>query len=149
MKKTSRDIHPRNIPTNFEKNPNIGCRVRGVDGRTDRPTDRRRATAIGPVDLKMSNVAGISKYLTTLNIFSIQKRRGNGNIQSFRIVGVIRQKLKTMALMVKIDNLLLFKVVKVYISYCIFKKNQNILIKQHHVATNAIKCHKISFSVRC
>ena len=57
MKKTSRDIHPRNIPTNFEKNPNIGCRVRGVDGRTDRqtdrPTDRRRATAIGPVDLKM------------------------------------------------------------------------------------------------
>ena len=51
MKKTSRDIHPRNIPTNFEKNPNIGCRVRGVDG-TDRPTDRRRATAIGPVDLK-------------------------------------------------------------------------------------------------
>ena len=38
MKKTSRDIHPRNIPTNFEKNPNIGCRVRGVDGRTDRPT---------------------------------------------------------------------------------------------------------------
>ena len=55
MKKTSRDIHPRNIPTNFEKNPNIGCRVRGVDGRTDRPTDRptdrRRATAIGPVDL--------------------------------------------------------------------------------------------------
>ena len=52
MKKTSRDIHPRNIPTNFEKNPNIGCRVTGVDGRTDRPTDRRRATAIGPVDLK-------------------------------------------------------------------------------------------------
>ena len=71
--------------------------------------------------IKMSNVAGISKYLTTLNIFSIQKRRGNGNIQSFRIVGVIRQKLKTMALMVKIDNLLLFKVVKVYISYFIFK----------------------------
>ena len=53
MKKTSRDIHPRNIPTNFEKNPNIGCRVTGVDGRTDRPTDRRRATAIGPVDLKI------------------------------------------------------------------------------------------------
>ena len=53
MKKTSRDIHPRNIPTNFEKNPNIGYRVRGVDGRTDRPTDRRRATAIGPVDLKI------------------------------------------------------------------------------------------------
>ena len=39
IKKTSRDIHPRNIPTNFEKNPNIGCRVRGVDGRTDRPTE--------------------------------------------------------------------------------------------------------------
>ena len=57
MKKTSRDIHPRNIPTNFEKNPNIGGRVTGVDGRTDRPTDRptdrRRATAIGPVELKM------------------------------------------------------------------------------------------------
>ena len=67
----------------------------------------------------MINVAGISKYLTTLNIFSIPKRRGNGNIKSFRIVGVIRQKLKTMALMVKIDNLLLFKVV--YISYFIFK----------------------------
>ena len=32
--------------------------------------------------IKMSNVAGISKYLTTLNIFSIQKKRGNGNIQS-------------------------------------------------------------------
>ena len=41
--------------------------------------------------------------------------------QSFRIVGVIRQKLNTMALMVKIDNLLLFEVVKVYISYFIFK----------------------------
>ena len=52
--------------------------------------------------IKMSNVAGISKYWTTLNIFSIQNRRGNSNIQSFRIVGVIRQKLKTMALMVKI-----------------------------------------------
>ena len=35
MKKTSRDIHPRNIPTN------IGCRVRGVDGRTDGRTDRQ------------------------------------------------------------------------------------------------------------
>ena len=43
-----------------------------------------------------------------------KQRRGNGNIQSFRIVGVIRQKLKTMALMVKIDNLVLFKVVKVF-----------------------------------
>ena len=57
MKKRSRDIHPRNIPTNFEKDPKIGCRVTGVDGRTDRPTDRptdrRRAMAIGPVDLKM------------------------------------------------------------------------------------------------
>ena len=46
-------ILPRNIPTDFEKNPNIGCRVTGVDRQTDRPTDRRRATAIGPVDLKM------------------------------------------------------------------------------------------------
>ena len=54
MKKSSRDIHPRNIPTNFEKDPKIGCRVTGVDGRTDGPTDRRRAMAIGPVDLKMS-----------------------------------------------------------------------------------------------
>ena len=52
-KKRSRDIHPRNIPTDFEKDPKIGCRVTGVDGRTDRPTDRRRATAIGPVDLKI------------------------------------------------------------------------------------------------
>ena len=67
--------------------------------------------------IKMSNVAGISKYWTTLNIFSIQNRRGNSN----RIVGVIRQKLKTMALMVKIDNLFLLKVVKVYIFYFIFK----------------------------
>ena len=40
MKKRSRDIHPRNIPTNFEKDPKIGCRVTGVDGRTDRRTDR-------------------------------------------------------------------------------------------------------------
>ena len=40
IKKRSRDIHPRNIPTNFEKDPKIGCRVTGVDGRTDRPTDR-------------------------------------------------------------------------------------------------------------
>ena len=55
-KKTSSYIHPRNIPTDFENNPNIGCRVTDVDRRTDRPTDRptdrRRATAIGPVDLK-------------------------------------------------------------------------------------------------
>ena len=43
-----------NIPTDFENNPNIGCRVTDVDRRTDRPTDRRRATAIGPVDLKMT-----------------------------------------------------------------------------------------------
>ena len=39
-KKTSSYIHPRNIPTDFEKNPNIGCRVTDVDRRTDRPTDR-------------------------------------------------------------------------------------------------------------
>ena len=67
MKKTSRDIHPRNIPTNFEKNPNIGCRVRGVDGRTDRPTDRptdrRRATAIGPVDLINSYISILYKLI--------------------------------------------------------------------------------------
>ena len=40
MKKRSRDIHPRNIPTDFEKDPKIGCWVTGVDGPTDRPTDR-------------------------------------------------------------------------------------------------------------
>ena len=34
------------IPTDFEKNPTISCRVTGVDGQTDRPTDRRRAMAI-------------------------------------------------------------------------------------------------------
>ena len=72
MKKTSRDIHPRNIPTNFEKNPNIGCRVRGVDGRTDRqtdrPTDRRRATAIGPVDLKMAVLVNFSAHIFILTL---------------------------------------------------------------------------------
>ena len=91
--------------------------------------------------IKMSNVAGISKYLTTLNIFSIQKRRGKGNIQSFRIVGVIRQKLKTMALMVKMDNLLLFKVVKVYISYFIFKMFSKYINK---AISCPYKCHKMS-----
>ena len=40
MKKTSSYIHPRNIHTDFEKNPNIGCWVTDVDRRTDRPTDR-------------------------------------------------------------------------------------------------------------
>ena len=59
MKKTSSYIHPRNIHTDFEKNPNIGCWVTDVDRRTDRPTDRptdrRRATAIGPVDLTIPN----------------------------------------------------------------------------------------------
>ena len=44
----SSHIHPRNISTKFENDPKIGCRVTGVDG----PTDRRRAMAIGPVDLK-------------------------------------------------------------------------------------------------
>ena len=39
-KKTSSYILPRNIPTDFEKNPNIGCRVTGVDRQTDRQTDR-------------------------------------------------------------------------------------------------------------
>ena len=43
-KKTSSYIHPRNIPTDFEKNPNIGCRVTGVDRQTDRQTDRRGCT---------------------------------------------------------------------------------------------------------
>ena len=51
-KKTSSYIHPRNIPTDLKKNPNNGCRVTGVDRQTDRLTDRRRTTAIGPVDLK-------------------------------------------------------------------------------------------------
>ena len=55
-KKTSSYIHPRNIPTDFEKNPNTNYRVTGVDRQTDRPTDRRRATAIGPVDLKSLNL---------------------------------------------------------------------------------------------
>ena len=41
------DIHVRNMPTDFEKYPNIGCGVTGVDGRTDRRCD----TAI--VDLKI------------------------------------------------------------------------------------------------
>ena len=41
MKKTSRDIYPRNIPIEFEKI----IRLTGVDGRADRQT-------IGPVDLK-------------------------------------------------------------------------------------------------
>ena len=53
IKKKSSYIHPRNIHTDFEKNPNIGCWVTDVDRPTDLPTDRRRATAIGPVDLKM------------------------------------------------------------------------------------------------
>ena len=48
--KRPRDIHPSNIRTNFENNPNIGCRVRGVD--------RRRAPAIGPVDLKIWGYSG-------------------------------------------------------------------------------------------
>ena len=60
LKKMSSYIHPRNITTDFEKNPNIGCRVTDVDRRTDRrtdgPTDRRRATAIGPVDLKTAQI---------------------------------------------------------------------------------------------
>ena len=33
--KMSSYILPRNIPTDFEKNPNIGCRVTGVDRQTD------------------------------------------------------------------------------------------------------------------
>ena len=39
MKKMSRDIQSRNIPTDFERNQNIGCRVTDVDGRTDGRTD--------------------------------------------------------------------------------------------------------------
>ena len=76
MKKRSRDIHPRNIPTNFEKDPKIGCRVTGVDGRTDRPTDRtgptdrRRAMAIGLKTLKLS--IDIMQYynIIVIRIFS-------------------------------------------------------------------------------
>ena len=47
--KKSSYIHQRNIPTDFEKDPKIGCQVTGVAGRTDPPTDRRRARAIGPL----------------------------------------------------------------------------------------------------
>ena len=54
-KKMPSYILPMNIPTDFEINPNIGCRATGVDRQTDRPTDRptdqRRATAIGLPDL--------------------------------------------------------------------------------------------------
>ena len=69
MKKRSRDIHPRNIPTNFEKDPKIGCRVTGVDGRTDRPTDRRRAMAIVhfsifPKIINSNNIGNISNIKT-------------------------------------------------------------------------------------
>ena len=56
-RKKSSYILPGNIPTDFEKNPNIGCRVTGVDRQTDRPTDRRRATAIGP-----KNIHYFAKY---------------------------------------------------------------------------------------
>ena len=36
------------FPPILKKNPNIGCRVRGVvDGRTDRPTDRPTTQKIG------------------------------------------------------------------------------------------------------
>ena len=37
------------IPTKFDKNPNIGRRVTGVEGQTD----WRRAKTIGSVDLKI------------------------------------------------------------------------------------------------
>ena len=42
MKKTSRDIHPRNIPTNFEKIQTLVAELEVLtDGQrqTDRPTD--------------------------------------------------------------------------------------------------------------
>ena len=35
LKKKSSYIHPRNIPTDFENNPNIGCRVTEVDRQTE------------------------------------------------------------------------------------------------------------------
>ena len=35
-------ILPRNIPTDFENNPNIGCRVTGVDRQTDQTDDMPR-----------------------------------------------------------------------------------------------------------
>ena len=55
-KKMSSYMHPRNIPTDFPKNPKIGCWVADVDRQTDRPTDRRHPTAIGTVDLKISDM---------------------------------------------------------------------------------------------
>ena len=54
MKRPSRDIHPRNIPTNFEKNPNIGYLVRGVDGQTDRPTTRHGNGSSGPKNVMLN-----------------------------------------------------------------------------------------------
>ena len=42
-------IHPRNIPTDFEIDPKIGCRVTGVDGRTD----RRRAMVVDLIIVKI------------------------------------------------------------------------------------------------
>ena len=73
----SRDIHPRNIPNNFEKNPNIGCRVKGLtDGRTDRltdrPTTRHGNRSSGPNDIWTQTDASISETTardSTLNFF--------------------------------------------------------------------------------
>ena len=49
MKKTSRDIHPRNIPTNFEKTTTLVAELEVLtDGQTDRPTTRHGNRSSGP-----------------------------------------------------------------------------------------------------
>ena len=98
--------------------------------------------------IKMSNVAGISKYWTTLNIFSIQNRRGNSPVWEDGAWSVMIECLchqeQTMLLMVQIYNYFISASGKVYFAILYSKCLQNMTIEQYNVVTNVIKGHRIT-----
>ena len=76
MKKTSRDIHPRNIPTNFEKKSKTLVAELEVltdgqtDRQTDRPTTRHGNRSSGPNKMCLSKMLFSQYHFTFTTIYS-------------------------------------------------------------------------------
>ena len=62
--KKSRDIHPRNIPTNFEKIQTLVAELEVLtDGRTDPPTTRHGNRSSGPKNYRYEDMTRFTIFL--------------------------------------------------------------------------------------